>query len=174
MKKRIRKLLEILSVIIVVIALFITYLSLNINNLNYFEFNNYSLVPISGSIDDKNEGLVVSKNVSLSKLKYNDRIAYIYYENDNFILKTGTIKSISKKSDGVYTFVINPNQNKIDSSCVIGKYVVRVPLLGNIINYLLTRDGFLLLIVGPLLVICIIELFNFIDGVLEIKNKRLK
>ena len=171
MKKKVRKLLEFLSVIIVIIALFVTYLSLKVNNLNYFEFNDFSLVPISGSIDDKNERLVVSKSVDLSTLKYNDRIVYIYYENDNFILKTGTLKSISKQNDGVYTFIINPNQNKIDSSCVIGKYVVRIPLLGNLINYLLTRDGFLLLIVGPLLVICIIELFNFVDGVLENKNK---
>ena len=171
MKKKVRKLLEFLSVIIVIIALFVMYLSLKVNNLNYFEFNDFSLVPISGSIDDKNEGLVVSKSVDLSTLKYNDRIVYIYYENDNFILKTGTLKSISKQNDGVYTFIINPNQNKIDSSCVIGKYVVRIPLLGNLINYLLTRDGFLLLIVGPLLVICIIELFNFVDGVLENKNK---
>ena len=174
MKKSIRKFLEFLSIIIVVFALFITFLSLKVNNLNYFEFNNFSLVPISGSIDDKNEGLVVSENVLLSKLKKGDRIAYIYYENDEFILKTGVIKSITIQDDGVYTFLINPNNNKVDSSCVIGKYVINIPLFGNIINYLLTRDGFLLFIVLPLLVICIIELFNFIDGVLENKNKRLK
>ncbi|MBE6157951.1 MAG: hypothetical protein E7160_04075 [Firmicutes bacterium] len=174
MKKKVRKILEFLSVIIVIIALFITFLSLNVNNLNYFEFKSFSLVPISGALDDKNEGLVISKNIDLDSLKYNDRITYIYYENNKFILKTGTIKSIGKQDGGVYTYVINPNQNKIDSSCVIGKYVVRIPLLGNLINYLLTRDGFLLLIVGPLLVVCIIELFNFVDSVLEPKNKRLK
>ena len=169
---RFKKGIEILAMIIAFFAMFITYLSFKINNLNYFEFNNFSLIPISGSLDDKNEGLAISKSVDLNELKENDRIAYIYYENDNFILKVGTIKSISKQKDGVYNYVINPNKNKIDSSCVIGKYVYRIPLLGNLINYLLTRDGFLLLIVAPLLIICIIELFNFIDGLTE--NKRLK
>ena len=108
----------------------------------------------------------------MDELKENDRIAYIYYENEKFILKVGTIKSINKQENGVYNYVINPNKHKIDSSCVIGKYIYRIPLLGNLINYLLTRDGFLLLIVAPLLIICIIELFNFIDGLNE--NKRLK
>ena len=93
------------------------------------------------------------------------------YVNKKLTIKTGVVKDINFTNNEKILTVINNKNTKIDSSCVIGNSLVIIPGLGYIINYLLTRDGFLLFIVLPLLIVCIYELFKFIDGIQNIKHK---
>ena len=159
------KIIETIGLIIVIIAILITWLSLNVNNLNYIELGSYSLVT-------ENSDLVVAKKDNIKELNKKDDIVYISYKKNNLIIKTGTIKQISTKEDkSIYTVITNNKKTNIDSSCIIGHHTFSIPVLGTIINYLLTRDGFLLLIVLPLLAICVYELFKFID---EVQNRKVK
>ena len=159
------RIIEIIGIIIVLIAILITWISLNINNLSFIELGTYSLVT-------ENNNLVVAKKQNIKKIKKEDNIVYILYKNNNLATKTGTIKQIDTKNNKTIYKVITSNKDtNIDSSCVIGKHTFTIPILGMIINYLLTRDGFLLLIVLPLLAICVYELFKFID---QIQNRKVK
>lgn len=159
------RIIEIIGIIIVLIAILITWMSLNINNLNFIELGSYSLVT-------ENSNLVLAKKQNIKKINKNNSIVYINYKNNNLIIKTGTIKQIDTTNNKtIYKVTTNNKDTNIDSSCVIGNHVFTIPILGMITNYLLTRDGFLLLIVLPLLAICVYELFKFID---QIQNRKVK
>ena len=157
------RVIETITIIIVVIAIIITFFFLNMNNLNFVEMGNYALVA-------GNNDLILTKEEKIELLK-NKQIAYVDYVNKKLTIKTGVVKDINFTNNEKILTVINNKNTKIDSSCVIGNSLVIIPGLGYIINYLLTRDGFLLFIVLPLLIVCIYELFKFIDGIQNIKHK---
>ncbi|MBQ2639530.1 MAG: hypothetical protein IJF92_02075 [Bacilli bacterium] len=155
------KIIESLTIVIVIIATLITLLSLNINDLNFVEIGNYVLV--SGEKD-----LIIAKEEK-QELKDNN-IVYIDYINKHLTINTGKVKDVNVVDNKkIYTVINNSKKVNIDSSCVIGNYLYIIPWLGYIINYLLTRDGFLLFIVLPLLIVCVYELFKFIDGISKYK-----
>ena len=160
------RIIEVIAIIIVIIALLITWLSLNINNLEFIEIGNYSLVTNTSD-------LVIAKENKIEDIKVNSNIVYFYYEDNKLVTKTGTINEISNTKQNIKTYKVKSNntENSIDSSCIIGNHIISIPILGSILGFAITRDGFLLLIVLPLLIICIYELFKFIDGVEKKKTK---
>lgn len=161
------RIIEIFAIIIVIIAIIITWLALNINNLNYIELGKYSLVT-------NNSNLVIAKENNLDEIEVNNHIVYIYYEKEKLVTKEGIIRDINIGDNDIKKYKIKSNKDivSIDSSCIIGKYIISIPILGSIINFAITRDGFLTLIVLPLLVICIYELFKFVDTISNVKTKK--
>ena len=156
--------IEVFAFVVTIIAITITWFSLNINNLNFVEMGDYALV--AGDSD-----LIITKDISGNILE-KTAITYVDYVNKKLTIKTGVVNSIKVDNNiKIYNVISNNKESNIDSSCIIGNSLVIIPGLGYIINYLLTRDGFLLCIVLPLLLVCIYELFKFIDGLENIKHK---
>ena len=138
--------------IYVVITIFITYILLSYNEHNIAEFNKFYL------ISDKSDLVVVYKDSSIN----NDN--YIYYYGNNGKIKIGKVNSIS---DGIYTLY---NEYTLDKDNILGSkdnsksYCV----LGSLYHILTSKWGYLFIIVFPMLIAFIYEIYEIIK---EIKKK---
>ena len=138
--------------IYVVITIFITYILLSYNEHNIAEFNKFYL------ISDKSDLVVVYKDSSIN----NDN--YIYYYGNNGKIKIGKVNSIS---DGIYTL---DNEYTLDKNSILGSkdnsksYCV----LGSLYHILTSKWGYLFIIVFPMLIAFIYEIYEIIK---EIKKK---
>lgn len=138
--------------IYVVITIFITYILLSYNEHNIAEFNKFYL------ISDKSDLVVVYKDSSIN----NDN--YIYYYGNNGKIKIGKVNSIS---DGIYTL---DNEYTLDKDNILGSkdnsksYCV----LGSLYHILTSKWGYLFIIVFPMLIAFIYEVYEIIK---EIKKK---
>ena len=158
------RIIERIAIMVTIIAVLITWFSVKINNLNFVEIGNYTL-----AVTDNDLVIAEDFDTDISK---NSNVTYVDYINKKLTIKTGVVKDIViNDNKKVYDVVSNNKRTHIDNSCIIGNSLIVIPKLGFIINYLLTRDGFLLFIVLPLLLVCIYELFKFIDGIENIKDK---
>lgn len=138
--------------IYVVITIFITYILLSYNEHNIAEFNKFYL------ISDKSDLVVVYKNNSIN----NDD--NIYYYGNNGKIKIGKVNSIS---DGIYTL---DNEYTLNKDNILGSkdnsksYCV----LGSLYHILTSKWGYLFIIVFPMLIAFIYEIYEIIK---EIKKK---
>ena len=138
--------------IYVVITIFITYILLSYNEHNIAEFNKFYL------ISDKSDLVVVYKDSSIN----NDN--YIYYYGNNGKIKIGKVNSIS---DGIYTL---DNEYTLDKNNILGSkdnsksYCV----LGSLYHILTSKWGYLFIIVFPMLIAFIYEIYEIVK---EIKKK---
>ena len=136
----------------VVITIFITYILLSYNEHNIAEFNKFYL------ISDKSDLVVVYKDSSIN----NDN--YIYYYGNNGKIKIGKVNSIS---DGIYTL---DNEYTLDKDNILGSkdnsksYCV----LGSLYHILTSKWGYLFIIVFPMLIAFIYEIYEIVK---EIKKK---
>ena len=160
--------IKIITILILFISIIIAIFSFNTNELGAIHIFNYSVVIPNNNMDNQNidsNALVIVENVNIATLQKGKTIAYIDINNNQSVQKLGMIESLKITESGAYIYSVN-NKN-IDSSCVIGMYKIKIPLLGKVFAFLLTRDGFLLAIVTPLLLIAIYRLFYFVDHVNE-------
>lgn len=157
------RIIERIAIIVTIIAILITWLSVKINNLNFIEIGSYTLAVAEND-------LVIAEDFD-TDISKNSSITYVDYINKKLTIKTGVVKDIIVNDNKkVYNVISDNKHTNIDKSCIIGSSLIIIPKLGFMINYLLTRDGFLLFIVLPLLLVCIYELFKFIDGIGNIKH----
>ena len=72
-----------------------------------------------------------------------------------------TIYSL-KKEDGTI--------ENIDNSCIIGTYKLSIPYAGTILNYILSKDGFLTVTLVPAIILFLIMLLKFVMEVIPKKQ----
>lgn len=177
MNRHIKLFLKTIITIIILIAILISVLSFFKNENGIIDIYGYRPVTI---IDDslrptinKND-LIIVKDIDSENLKTDDIISYFFYENNQLIIKTGKINKITPTTKATLVFSIkNEEQNKlenIDSSCIIGIWTITIPYIGRIAQYLFTREGFLICIVGPLFIAFIYQLICFINKAAKNKN----
>lgn len=136
----------------VIITILVTYVLLSYNEHNVAEFNKFYL------ISDKSDLVVVYKNSSIN----NDD--NIYYYGNNGKVKIGKVNSIS---DGIYTL---DNEYTLDKDNILGSKdnSKSYCILGSIYNVLTSKWGYLFIIVFPMLIAFIYEIYEIIK---EIKKK---
>ncbi len=166
MKKYITILAKSIIIMVIIIAIITTILLYNMDDRGIMHIHNYYLVTLDKTYKESNN-LIIVKNVAIEKLSKEDLVAYIYFENNQQAIRTGTINNIiTTKTHSKIFQVVNERSNKIeniDSSCIIGTYRIEIPFIGLITKYLFSRDGFLIIIVAPLLIMCIYYLFMFVN-----------
>lgn len=166
MKKIVNKVLVILYILIIVIATIITILAASRNEQGIIEIFGYSPVIITDSTLKPNiieNDLLIVK--AQEKYQIGDIISYISINNNKSVIKTDIIKNITLLENTKQIFTMEQTSENIDSSCIIGKEEKVVPNMGKVFKYLLSRDGFLLIFVSPLLAISIYLLLQFVNTV---------
>ena len=119
--------------------------------------------------------MIVIKECKPSTLKEGDIITFHTIINNEYALNTHRIAEIRVNGD-VRSYVTKGDNNDIADTHVIadgdivGKYVTRVPGLGKVMNFLSGSVGFLVLIVLPLLLFFIYQVYNLIMVSINLKK----
>lgn len=154
MKKKIN---HIIIIIYTVVAVITTVCLLAYNDYNTTEFNNNTLIIVK---DDKTEtynkgDLVIVNNKSTYKEKM--KVFYYVSRGKKYYIQTGTINSINKDSVVV-------NGTVIDKKFLIGTSSnnIVIPFLGSILSVLESKWGYLIIIIFPVLVAFLYELYSIL------------
>ena len=135
--------------------------------------NSMSRSSISQSEDiyfNSGDVIVVKNTKNLSSFKVGDVIAFVSYNSES-LGKTVTHKireirySSTGEVEGFITYGINTGKNdvvEVKPAHVVGKYVFKVPVIGNFFSFLKTPRGFYLSIVMPSVIL--IMLFSIKIG----------
>ena len=155
-----------LEVIIIIYVIAMTAFILSKNKYGYTQFGDYVISTVS-LLDERNNTnltkgdlLVVKKTNDIGK---GDLIYYFAVYNDRYIINSNIVTEVKnddysslytiKDEDGVYT---------ISSARVLGKYTHVYNNLGTVINVLESRLGFLFLVLLPIMIIFIYQVYEFV------------
>lgn len=165
MKKIVSKILLILYVLIIILATIVTILASSRNEQGMIEVFGYSPVIITDNTLQpelvENDLLIVKKQENYQE---GDLISYSSISNRTSVVKTDKIKSITVLENTKQIFTTDVNKENIDISCIIGIKNKKISNMGKVLAYLLSRDGFLLIFVTPLLAIFIYLLLQFVNS----------
>lgn len=168
--KKVKKILLLLYIIDIILALVITILGTSRNQQGMIEVFGY--IPITVQSDtlkpeiSKNDLILVKKEKNYQQ---GDLISYITKENTHSVIKTEKIKNILMLNNEKPVYSMSGVN--IDNSCIVGKHSKTIPYIGATLNFLLSRDGFLVIFVTPLLGVSIYLLFQFVNSILKPQEK---
>lgn len=154
MKKKIN---HIIIIIYTVVAVITTVCLLAYNDYNTTELNNNTLIIVK---DDKTEtynkgDLVIVNNKSTYKEKM--KVFYYVSRGKKYYVQTGIINNINKDSVVV-------NGTVIDKKFLIGTSSnnIVIPFLGSVLSILESKWGYLIIIIFPVLIAFLYELYSIL------------
>lgn len=151
--------------IYIVIAVFTTVslLTYKNNEQKLSEFNNKVFVKLQEDVQSYRKGslLIIDKN---NNYQAGDNVFYCNLKKNKCIVTYGTVDTMMGDAPTV-------NNEIVSAKLIIGKdeNVRVIPVLGGIMNTLESRWGFLCIIVLPILIGFLYELYNIIK---EMKKKK--
>ena len=165
MKRFLNWVWSIFEVIIIVYVIAITCFILCRNEHGFTQFGEYTFDNISltdeRNIHDVKKGdLLIIKNSN--DIKVGDMIYYYAVYNDKYVIKTNAVTKI-EKDDFTNLYTLNDEDGIIIASTrVLGKYASRHSHLGAILDVLESKIGFLFLVLLPIMVVFIYQVYEFI------------
>ena len=148
----------------------------NQNVANLLGYTPLSVLSDSMSPTFEKGDLILIKKCDPSSLKEGDIICFHTILNNEYALNTHRIVSIEAMGDVRSYTTMGDNNNGIADTHVIsdgdivGKYVGRIPKLGNVMDFLSSSTGFLVVIVLPMLLFFIYQIYHLI--MISIRLKR--
>lgn len=112
--------------------------------------------------------LIFIKKCDTSKLKVGDIVCFHTIIDNEYALNTHRIKEIAEQGDArSYTTMGDNNngiadQHIISDGDIVGKYAGHLSKMGNVMNFLSSSSGFLIVIVIPMLLFFIYQVYNLI------------
>lgn len=119
--------------------------------------------------------LILIKKCDPSKLEEGDVITFHTIIENKYALNTHRIVEINE-DHGVRSYVTQGDNNAISDSHVIadgdivGKYMNRIPKFGKVMDFLSSKIGFLLVIILPMLLFFIYQVYHLIMISIEFKK----
>lgn len=171
MKKVKRIVLWSLLILLVFVDVMMTVYLLNYNRYNVAEFGKYSFLIIDEKMDefDKNDLLIVKKNDN-SDIKVGDYVFFYDTKSKENIINYGKVNSTYKVNEKETTYTMS-NNFPLSSEYVIGKGETSKVFenWGLVLSVLASRWGFLFLIIFPVSILFIYQIYLFI---VEIKKEK--
>ncbi len=119
--------------------------------------------------------LIIIKKVDTSKLKEGDIITFHTIIENHYALNTHRIASIEEGT--TYRSYVTKGDNNmiadqhvISDADIVGKYVVRLPGFGKLMDFLSSAPGFFLVIVLPMAIFFVYQLYHLIMVSLRLKK----
>ena len=170
-----KKVILTLYVIIIGIAIGVIVVSMNRNEQGLIQFGNTILVEVESNVLEPKLviGDLVLVNSKEQKVKEKDIITYFTLENQKSEIRTNEIAAITKDVNGVTIYSLKKEDGtieNIDDSCIIGTYELSIPYAGKILNYILSKNGFLTVTLIPAIILFIIMLLKFLMEILPKKQ----
>lgn len=166
LKKILKWLWEFVEILIIIYVIFITSCILCRNKFGYTQFGDMTFVTVSESnekffMNNKAGDLLIIKNQQMN-LDVNDLIYYYVTVDEKYIVRTGVVDS-KTQDDYAALYVLRDDEgSSIASNRVIGKYVKTYPGKGAILDVLESRVGFLFLVLLPILIVFIYQIYQLV------------
>lgn len=167
LKKILKWVWEVVEVIIIVYVIFITSCILFRNKYGYTEFfekytivtvneDNQKLLPTHDSGD-----LLIVKNQKFG-IDKGDLIYYYVTINEEYVVRSGVVESKTEDEFSALYVLNDEDKTSVPSSRVLGKYVSIHSGKGNILEILESRFGFLFLVLLPILIVFIYQVYQLV------------
>lgn len=120
--------------------------------------------------------LIIIKKCDPSTLKEGDIICFHTIINNEYALNTHRIQSIESVGDARSYTTIGDNNNGIadqhiiSDGDIVGKYVTNIPKVGRVMDFLSGSTGFLIVIVLPMLLFFIYQVYHLITISINLKK----
>lgn len=166
LKKILKWLWEFLEILIIIYVIFITSCILCRNKFGYTQFGDMTFVTVSENnekffMNNKAGDLLIIKNQQMN-LDVNDLIYYYVTVDEKYIVRTGVIDSKSQDDYAALYVLRDDEGSSIASNRVIGKYVKTYHGKGAILDILESRVGFLFLVLLPILIVFIYQIYQLV------------
>ena len=123
------------------------------------------------------DGIVIRREIS-KNLKKGDIITFVTHDTryDGLVI-THRVVGIEKTYNGIYYFRTKGDANSVEDSYLVhpddiyGKVIFRIPMLGNVKNFLSNGSSSIILIIIPSIVIIIYDLSKLINFIKK-KSKK--
>lgn len=184
LKKILKWVWEFLEIIIIAYVILITSCILCRNKYNYTEFfEKYTLVTVN--VDNQKllpthdaGDLLVIKNQKFN-IDKGDLIYYYVTINEEYVVRSGVVESKTEDDVSALYVLNDSDKTSVSSNRVIGKYVSTHPGKGTILDVLVSRVGFLFLVLLPILIVFIYQVYQLVivakyEAVEEDENKEDK
>ena len=154
------------EVLIIIYVVLVTMFVLCKNKYGYTQFGDYSfanidLIAEKNVKDTKKGDLLVVKNSN--DIHKGDLIYYYAVLNDRYIVRSAVVTDVKEDDySALYTVSLSNTTINVASSRVLGKYSTVYNNLGSILSVLESRVGFLLLVLLPIMVVFIYQVYEFI------------
>lgn len=161
MKKVLKYSWNVLQVLIIIYVILITLFIFCENKYGFTQFGKYTFNNVT-SIDEKNlpnvkEGdLLVIRNSN--DIKEGDLVYYYAAYKEKYIVVSNIVKSINK---GNYTLG-KDNTYIVPDSRIIGKYTYVYHYVGGILSLLESKNGFIFLVLLPIMIVFIYQIYQFL------------
>lgn len=119
--------------------------------------------------------MIIIKKCDPNTLEVGDIITFHTIIENQYVLNTHKIAAISDVN-GVRSYTTKGDNNPVEDSSlvtngdIVGKYVQRVPGLGKVMEFLSTSVGFLCVIVLPVLVFFIYQIYHLVMVGIQLKK----
>lgn len=165
MKKVLRFCWSFIEVVIIVYAIILTSFILSRNKYGYTQFGDYTFYNVSligeTNIDNVKKGdlLIVKNSNDINK---GDLIYYYAVFDDNYLIKSDVVVD-AKKEDAAALYTVDDGNNlTVSSNKVLGKYSSVYPKWGSVLTVLESRIGFLFLVLLPIIIVFIYQIYEFV------------
>ena len=154
------------EVIIIIYVVLVTMFVLCKNKYGYTQFGDYSfanidLIAEKNVKDTKKGDLLVVKNSN--DIHKGDLIHYYAVLTDNYIVRSAVVAAVKEDDySALYSVSLSNTTINVASSRVLGKYSTVYNNLGSILSVFESRVGFILLVLLPIMVVFIYQVYDFI------------
>lgn len=160
------------EVLIVVYVIFVTSCILCRNKFGFTQFGSYTLVSMnelrSNALDTEMGNLLVVKYTT--DIKVGDVIYFYAPDNEEYVINSLNVTAI-RKDGNRYLYTVGDKGKTINSTRVLGKYANQYANLGTIKDTLESRLGFLLLVLLPIMIVFIYQIYQFVIAIKYNKNE---
>lgn len=169
LKKILRKIWSViwafLEAVIIIYVICITMAILLRNKFGYTQVENYTFVTMQEDtyeyIKDAKEGdLLVVK--SSKKIEPGNLIYYYININDQYVVKSGIVREITQGETTALYILDDENKTTVASTKVLGKEFNLYPTWGKALDILTSRFGFLFLVLLPIMIVFIYQIYEFV------------
>lgn len=167
MLKRILKWLwEFVEVLIIIYVIFITSCILCRNKFGYTQFSDMTFITVNDSnakfIQGSKTGDLLIVRGQQTGLDKGDLIYYYVTVDEKYVVRTGVIESKTEDDYSALYVLNDEDKTSVASNRVIGKYVSTHPGKGSVLEVLESRFGFLFLVLLPILVVFIYQVYQLV------------
>lgn len=167
MKKVLKGLWGLVEVIIIIYVICITAFLLCKNNYGFTEIGDMTYITIDEEAvnylpEAKENDLLLIKS-DTSDIEVGDKIYYYDTENSKYVIKSAHVKTIQTSDSGMGVYTLDDSEEStIATTRAIGKYSTTYGTIGGILDILQSRLGFLLLVILPILLIFMYQIYALI------------
>lgn len=177
-------LIGIVLTIYLIVAIFLTACLLTYNDYKISVFGDKSLIIVKNNDfepDYKKGALLIIKKNSNDEINVNDKIFFYNTYKNKITVSNSTVVKKNKISDNETTYTISGNYD-LSSEYVIGKASTTKVInnVGGVMSFLESRWGFLIIIVLPISILFVYELYIIVREIVkpeekaEVKKKKSK